>query len=119
MTSPLATHAATPLDLAPLIDAAQAQTTLSGLANVLKLLAEAVGAYSCILWRGEEFESDHLFALAQWAPENQKTDLYYLPRNSTVTGEAVASGRTRNVPDLKQTNFFVNSDDTFFERANI
>jgi signal transduction histidine kinase len=118
MASPLDTQTATPLDLASLINTAQDQTTLFGISKILEMLAGAVGAYGCILWRGDDFHGDYLFALAQWSEDGKKSDLHYLPRQGSATGAAVASGQIRNVPDLDHAEL-VNSQDTFFKRAKI
>lgn len=117
MTSPLGPQAAAPLDLASLLNTAHNQTALSGLSKILKLLAETAGAYGCILWRGADFPSDYLFALAQSFKGGETSDLHYISRKESATGAAVSSRQVRNV-DVER-EILVKSSDSFFTRANI
>lgn len=93
--------------VANLVMTALEQRRLSGLSEVLRLIAEATNAYGCILWQvvpGTDLQSDppngRLFVLDQWMPGTHPLLMHNLPVIGSIVGEAAYTGETINVEDV-------------------
>ncbi len=82
------------------------QDKLSGLSEMLRAIAEAVDAWGCVLWQvapGSKLDATPprgtLFVVAQWLQDNSYVALYNLSLES-VSGHAVLTEKTKNVPDI-------------------
>jgi signal transduction histidine kinase len=108
---------------AKLVTTAFDQTTLAGLRELLRCIAQEVGAYGAIAWEAAPVLSTglsptgHLFVLVDWFPDNLNCWLENLPYQS-VTGKAILSRRHIHVKDVWQDDL-VYKEDTFLLRANI
>lgn len=108
-----------------LVTAASQQTRLSGVCEMLRVIAEAAEGYGCILWEvvpdsdAEDAASGRLFVLAAWMKDPTIPVWHYLPMRS-VTGQAILSRRTQRVDDVA-THPVVqeNPNQAFFERTGI
>jgi GAF domain-containing protein len=111
--------------IANLVETTLDQHERSGIAEMLRCIANEMKAYGCILWQvapGASFDGntpqDHLFMLAEWFDGNQGSALHYLPLNKSVTGEAVLSQQAVNVESV-WSDERVNKDDPFLKQAGI
>ncbi len=93
--------------VARLVLTALNQRRLSGLSEMLRLIAEATHAYGCILWQvvpGANLQADppsgRLFVLDQWMPGTHPLLMHNLPVSESIVGEAARTGRTVNVEDV-------------------
>jgi signal transduction histidine kinase len=83
-----------------LIQSAQDCRYISDFSNVLRTLADLMGAKGCILWEKLDFGPDgRLFALAEHFPG--KPSWHFLPTKS-VTGEALHEGRRKTIDDVER-----------------
>jgi signal transduction histidine kinase len=108
---------------ANLVLTALGQHERSGISEMLKCIANEVGAYGCILWQvapGSDFDTKqgHLFVLAEWFNGHRGSALHYLPLNNSTTGKAVLDQRPVNVKDI-WSDELVNTDDPFLKQAGI
>jgi len=92
--------------LTDFVSLALAQNSRSGLAEILKSIAQAVDAYGCVLWEvapGSNFDADpprgHLFVLDQWLEDGRIYAFYDLPPHSAA-GKSVLTGETVYVEDV-------------------
>src|SRR5947207_15248016 len=90
-------------DVVALVSTALAQTNRSGLREVLRVVAQTLGAHGCLLWQlapGAKLDSDppegRLFVLADWLSDNTVYASHDLRLNS-VTGEAIVLDESQNV----------------------
>ena len=86
-------------DIVELVDVAARQEKLTGLADVLKVLAGALDSDACIAW--EQAPSGSLFVLGAFLPQNWTPAIYYLGPES-VTVSAIKSGQTVSVAGIPQ-----------------
>jgi signal transduction histidine kinase len=83
------------------------QNKISDLPEMLKTIARSVDAFGCILWQvapspvldGKQL-GDYLFMLGEWFEDDKSCVLHKLPVNRSVSGAAVLSQETINVPDI-------------------
>jgi GAF domain-containing protein len=110
------------LDIVGLVTTALRQERLSGLSEMLGVVARSAGAHACILWRlapGSDLETDppegRLFVLAQWMADPTPWATHNLGLKS-ATGHAILTGKPYNVKDVAADPLFDLSD-TFFEQT--
>jgi signal transduction histidine kinase len=115
-----------PTHITSLVNAALEQRKLSGLSEMLEKITEAVNAYGCILWQvasGSKLKggtpSGALFALSQWFRDGRTCDLYNLPIDRSVSGEAVLSQEAINVENIWKDSSGVFRDHPFLRQAGV
>src|SRR5262245_11051882 len=93
--------------LMTLVETALGQDKLSGISEILKSIAEAVGAMGSILWEvdpssevDKPSSSSYLFVLAQWFQDDSIRNILDLPLDHSVTGAAILCGEPINVDDV-------------------
>lgn len=96
------------------------------LPEMLRTIAETVGAYGCIIWQVERRSTQHesppdlrLFALSEWFPDKQEADLHDLPQRGSVAGRVTLTQQSINIPDIWADDSHVYTADSFLTRARI
>ncbi len=104
-----------------IVELALSQSRPSGLSEALRAMAQAVRADGCILWESKAQarvdEAGTLFVLAQSFSQAHACAVHDLPLRS-VTGDAIRSGKTQQVPDIDGDSRVQKTDD-FFVRTSI
>src|SRR5581483_12258819 len=84
------------------------QETLSGIVEILRMIAEAVDAFGCILWEvapWAHLESDSpsgkLFVMANWFRDGVQLPLHYLKVDDSANGLAILKQETQNVESFR------------------
>lgn len=111
-------------NLATLVATALSQTTISGYSEVLRVMAQAIDAYGCILWQltpnsratANEAQGE-LFVLAEWFSDKRHGARHGISLMS-VTGHAIKTQQTINVPDISADER-VAIYDSYLHSANI
>jgi signal transduction histidine kinase len=110
--------------LSSFVSTALRQDKLSGIAEMLRFIAEAFDGYACILWRlapGAELNATpaegRLFVLAQWLREADFWSSHILTLISN-TGSAIIRDAPINVPDVR-SNALVDQSDPLWVRAGV
>jgi signal transduction histidine kinase len=114
-----------PHHITTFVSTALSQNKLSVLSRMLESFTGAVDAYGCILWQvtpgskvNKENPSGYLFVLAEWFPEKKSDPMHDLPIARSITGEAVLSGKIKNIPDiLNEKNAY--TDDPFLVETGV
>ncbi|HEX3530134.1 MAG TPA: GAF domain-containing protein [Thermoanaerobaculia bacterium] len=100
-----------------LVKVALSQEHRSGLSELLRAVAEAVGSTGCILWQ-ETPAANQLFVLADWWPGSVRSYRHNLSLENSATGQAVLTQLTVVVDDVS-TDSRVDRHDDFVEKAGI
>lgn len=101
------------------LTSAVTQKSLSGLTEMLRLIASETESYACILWRMAPADSGpdkHLFAVAEWCADGRKCANRNLPLDDSHTGTAIRELRQTVVRDVATE---VNHVDTFLRESDI
>ncbi|HYU30915.1 MAG TPA: GAF domain-containing protein [Thermoanaerobaculia bacterium] len=104
-------------DVVELVTVALSQERRSGLAEILRAVAEAVGAMGCILWQ-ETPAANQLFVLADWWLGSVRSYRHNLSLENSATGQAILHQTVVVVNDVN-TDSRVDRHDGFVERAGI
>jgi transcriptional regulator with GAF, ATPase, and Fis domain len=94
------------LHVRKLVATALNQSELIGLAGMLRVIAEAVDAYGCILWEvapdvdwDEGPPQGRLFVVAEWFEGGKNFIRGELPLHSSANGKAILTGEVINISD--------------------
>jgi len=104
-------------EVVELVTVALSQERRSGLAEILRAVAETVDATGCILWQ-ETPASNQLFVLADWWRGSERNYRHNLSLENSAAGQAVLN-QTIVVVDDVDTDPRVYRHDGFVERAGI
>ncbi len=111
MNQPTISNIQTADRILTLVTTALNKNALSGLSEMLRVIAEAMNSYGCILWQvapGADLNSHpptgHLFVLAEWFDDEKDLIIHNMPLQPSIPGEAILTWSPVNVNDAQHDN---------------